>query len=220
MTRKSVVLLGKGSLAVRIGQWLADSPDWNLMEVIPVIPEPDWTDSLSAWARSRCIPLVESGQYSQTEVQGAFLALSVYYDKIPPAWFLAQYRYALNLHNAPLPKYRGVRPINWALKNGENWHGVTIHRMTPGIDDGPVYIQEHFRIDPLHDEVKDVYNQCLVHGWEMFLELMKEGLDAVEPDPQIEELASYYSEADSARLGDRIGWTRPYPEEGWSQSHG
>ena len=41
--------------------------------------------------------------------------------------FIDSCKNIINLHNSPLPKYRGVRPINWALKNGEHSHGVTIH---------------------------------------------------------------------------------------------
>jgi len=218
---KTVVLMGKGELAVKIAQWFHDAPDWRIAEVIPVIPEPDWTDSLAAWARLNCIPLVESGQFVDATTQGAYLCLSVYYDKILPAWFLSQFRHALNLHNAPLPKYRGVRPINWALKNGEEYHGVTIHRMTPNIDNGPIYAQARFRIDAAHDEVRDVYGQCLVHGWELFLDLMAIDLDALMPVPQNEAEATYYTAHDSMFLNERMGWERPAPlDNEWTASYG
>ena len=35
----------------------------------------------------------------------------------------------LNVHLAPLPKYRGRHPLQWALINGETTYGVTIHRI-------------------------------------------------------------------------------------------
>lgn len=48
---------------------------------------------------------------------------------------------ALNVHPAPLPKYRGPSPVLWAIRNGDPCLGLTIHRMTERIDSGPVLAQ-------------------------------------------------------------------------------
>lgn len=47
----------------------------------------------------------------------------------------------LNLHLAPLPAYRGRHPLQWALINGENRFGATIHAINDGIDAGPIFWQ-------------------------------------------------------------------------------
>ena len=47
----------------------------------------------------------------------------------------------LNVHLAPLPRYRGRHPLPWALINGEKEFGVTIHQMTDKIDGGTIYWQ-------------------------------------------------------------------------------
>jgi methionyl-tRNA formyltransferase len=44
----------------------------------------------------------------------------------------------LNSHFSLLPKYRGANPIRAAVLNGDNTSGVTIIRITPGLDDGPI----------------------------------------------------------------------------------
>ena len=113
----------------------------------------------------------------------------------------------LNLHNGPLPRYRGVRPINWALKNGERSHGVTIHEVTPGVDAGPVVAQLTYSIYPEFDEVVDVYRRALEYGWALFRETMPI-LDRIAARPQDEQEASYYGVADLERLGERGGFTR------------
>jgi UDP-4-amino-4-deoxy-L-arabinose formyltransferase/UDP-glucuronic acid dehydrogenase (UDP-4-keto-hexauronic acid decarboxylating) len=46
-----------------------------------------------------------------------------------------------NLHGSLLPKYRGRVPTNWAIINGETETGVTLHVMTPGIDNGDIVAQ-------------------------------------------------------------------------------
>ena len=47
----------------------------------------------------------------------------------------------LNIHLAPLPRYRGRHPLPWALINGESTFGITIHQMTSVIDGGDIFWQ-------------------------------------------------------------------------------
>ena len=54
---KRVVFMGKGALAVKCAQWFLDSPDYEIAYVVPVIPEPAWTESLSAWAAKNGVPV-------------------------------------------------------------------------------------------------------------------------------------------------------------------
>jgi methionyl-tRNA formyltransferase len=204
---RSAVLLGKGTLAIRVADWFARSPDYSLEAVVPVVPEPDWTDSLIEWADGQGIPCVGSGHYRDLELQHPDLAISVFYDRIIRAEFIERCGRILNLHNSPLPRYRGVAPINWALKNGESTHGVTLHEITPGIDDGPIVAQVEYSIYPEFDEVEDVYARALDYGWTLFEQTMPI-LDRIEPRPQDESLATYYSSDDAARLGDRSSFTR------------
>lgn len=207
-----VILLGKGTLAVRAARWFLDSPDHELARIVPVVPEPSWTDSLIAWASERGVPYVASGHYKdlegvRDEDWGVDLAFSIFYDRIIRAWFIGKCGRILNLHNGPLPRYRGVSPINWALKNGERMHGATIHEITPGIDDGPIVAQVRYSIYPELDEVRDVYARSLEYGWTLFRETMPM-LDRIEARPQDDELATYYSANENALLGDRRYFTR------------
>ena len=206
-TPQSVVVLGKGTLAIRVAGWFAESPDHDLRAVVPVIPEPTWTDSLLQWSEKAGVPAVESGNYRDLDVGPVDLAVSVFYDKILKADFIDACGRVLNIHNSPLPRYRGVSPINWALKNGERMHGVTIHEITPGIDDGPVVAQLQYSIYPEFDEVVDVYKRALEYGWTLFQQTIP-NLDRIKAAPQDDNAASYYSTADNDALGERRGFTR------------
>lgn len=204
----TTVLLGKGTLAVRAAAWLRDRPEFDLSLVVPVIPEPTWTDSLRHWAVGAGVPLVESGNHREVPAGLEIdLAISIFYDKILKPAFLVRCGRAINLHNSPLPRYRGVSPINWALKNAENHHGVTMHEITPGIDDGPVIGQLTYSIYPEFDEVEDVYRRAVEYGYLLFTQTMPL-LDRIEPRPQDVSRATYYSAADNDRLGDRRYFTR------------
>jgi len=200
--------MGKGELAIRIGEYFLNSPEYDLQIVIPVIPEPNWTESLVSWAHLMNVPVLESGDISELPKDFRYdLGFSCYYDKILTTVNLESFHLALNLHNAPLPKYRGVNPINWALKNSEKTHGVTIHQITSGIDDGPIYGQVKFSVDPENDEVIDVYHECLLHGEALFKSLISR-LDSIEPIAQDSRQATYYSKKESKYLGERSSFKR------------
>jgi len=209
---KKVIVLGKGSLAIRIAEWFCESKEYELIQIVPVVPEPIWTDSFMAWADKKGIQIVASGHYRdvnfpENEDEKIDLAFSVFYDKIIRSWFIDRCHKILNIHNAPLPRYRGVSPINWALKNNEANHGVTIHEISPGIDDGPIYAQVQYSIYPEFDEVIDVYNRALEYAWVLFRQTMPI-LDKIEPQPQDERLASYYDTKQNGLLHERRGFTK------------
>ncbi len=205
--RKSVVLLGKGSLAKRVGEWFLSSEAYDLLCVVPSMPEPTWTESLALWAKASGVMIVESGDYRDMPDVGTIdLAMSVFYSKIIGQAFIDSCGRILNLHNAPLPRYRGVSPINWALKNDEAEHGVTIHEITAGIDEGPIVAQVKFPIYPAFEEVRDVYNRALNFGWLLFESTMPL-LDKIEASAQDESQALTYTRHDDDRLGERRGFT-------------
>lgn len=55
---------------------------------------------------------------------------------------------SINLHCGRLPDYRGAPPAFWELYNGEREVGVTVHRVTAKLDEGPILQQELFPLDP------------------------------------------------------------------------
>jgi len=209
---RKVVVLGKGGLAIRVCEWFLSAERYSLTAIVPVIPEPTWTASLVQWARAKNVIVVGSGHYKDipehgTEGWAIDLAVSIFYDKMIKESFIGKCKRIINLHNGPLPKYRGVSPINWALKNGEREHGVTIHEITPGIDDGPVIGQLKYSIYPEFDEVIDVYKRAIEYGWTLFQQTIPL-LDKIKPVRQDESKATYYSKFDNPILAERRDFTR------------
>lgn len=47
----------------------------------------------------------------------------------------------INVHPSLLPKYRGPSPIETTIENGDKLTGVSIMKLTSGVDDGPIYGQ-------------------------------------------------------------------------------
>ena len=47
----------------------------------------------------------------------------------------------INIHPSLLPKYKGLNTHQRAMDNGDSEHGVSVHFVTPELDDGPVILQ-------------------------------------------------------------------------------
>jgi methionyl-tRNA formyltransferase len=58
-------------------------------------------------------------------------------------------RAAINAHYALLPAYAGLSPYFWYLRNREPESGVTLHRIVPQLDAGPIIEQQRFALDGL-----------------------------------------------------------------------
>jgi methionyl-tRNA formyltransferase len=77
-----------------------------------------------------------------------------------------------NMHPGPLPRYAGLNAVSWAIYRGETSHGVTIHKMEPGIDTGPIVYQELFDIDDA-DTGFTLSARCIRSGIPLVLRLME-----------------------------------------------
>src|SRR6202008_2812541 len=53
----------------------------------------------------------------------------------------------LNVHPSLLPRWRGAAPIERAILAGDRETGVSIIRLTAGLDSGPICLQERIPIE-------------------------------------------------------------------------
>ena len=75
------------------------------------------------------------------------LLLVVAYGKIIPKWLLeSSSKISVNIHFSLLPKYRGASPIQSALFNNDDLTGISVMKMTEGLDEGPVFIFHKLKI--------------------------------------------------------------------------
>ena len=98
----------------------------------------------------------------------------------------------LNLHTALLPKYRGLMPSFWVLKNKERQTGVSVFFVDEGIDSGPILVQKKISIENLSQ-------------WELIrmtkflgMEAILEGIELIQSGdyeliPNNEKDSTYYS---------------------------
>jgi methionyl-tRNA formyltransferase len=66
-------------------------------------------------------------------------------------------RGCINIHHAPLPRYKGMMPTFWQLFHGEPQLGVTIHYMAAKVDEGDALLQDSLAVTPgesLHELIR------------------------------------------------------------------
>lgn len=204
---RRAAVLGKGQLAFHACQVIAELPGTVLDTVIPVAEERDVRLSDAVAERWPEVRLLRSGDWRDLEPGRCDLVVSVLYDRIIGPSLIDGTRTIINCHPGRLPEYRGARPVNWALYNGEHLHGVTLHVIEAGVDSGPVLGEVVFSIWPEVDEVRDVWERSMRYG-KLLLSDTLPRLDRVVPREQDAARAVTYYRADSDRLGDRSDWTR------------
>lgn len=137
---------GDGPWAERALLPLAQDPRYTIVFVAVRASRPD--PNLTEMAKRRGIPLLcpvsVNSDESLAEIGGfgADLHVSMSYDQILRAPILKlPPRGTLNCHAGALPFYRGRNPLTWAIINGEQEFGVTVHWVDLGIDTGDIVRQ-------------------------------------------------------------------------------
>lgn len=82
----------------------------------------------------------------------------------------------LNLHTALLPKYRGLMPTFWVLKNQEKYTGVSVFYVDKGIDSGPIVVQKKVEIGDRTQE------ELIEYTKKIGMEAIAEAVDLIEKD--------------------------------------
>lgn len=99
----------------------------------------------------------------------------------------------INVHGAPLPKYRGLMPTFWALRNGKTMTAITVHELGAKLDDGDILMQREVLIDA-EDTWHSLIRKTKKVGAEALLEAIariKYGTEERCPNP--DEEATYFS---------------------------
>lgn len=116
----------------------------------------------------------------------------------------------LNVHPSLLPRWRGAAPIERAIMAGDRRTGVSVMRVTAGLDSGPVALQEAVEVRP-EDDYEALAERLAALGGELLvkaLDLEEEG--RLELGEQDDEEATYAEKVDPAER--RLDPTRPAAE--------
>jgi len=127
------------------------------------------------------------------------------HDRVFPARLVGMCRF-VNVHYAPLPRYRGRATVNWAIINGERSTAITIHVLSPGLDAGNILFQKLVPIEAT-DNVGALYAKLNeLQKWHIG-EVVRQHLGGDAGTPQDESQATYCC---TRVPGDgEIDWTKP-----------
>jgi methionyl-tRNA formyltransferase len=103
----------------------------------------------------------------------------------------------LNVHPSLLPRWRGAAPIERAIMAGDAQTGVSIMRLTAGLDSGPVCLAEAEPIGP-----EDTYGSLAERLQELGGELLVRALGAAPP--WLEQAADGVTYAEKLGAADRL----------------
>jgi len=169
-----VIFMGSPAFAVPSLEWLlADG------HAIPlVVTQPDRPagrgqslrpPAVKLAAERHGLPVLQPEKLSQPDVLASLatakpdvIAVAAFGQFLPRAVRDLPPLGCVNVHASLLPKYRGGAPIAWALIRGDTETGVTIMRITEGMDAGPMLLQRVIPIAPeddagtLHDRLADL----------------------------------------------------------------
>jgi len=141
---KKVIVIGETKLCVQCAEILI-SNNWKIIAVV--------SDDkvVISWAKSHLINTLPNSRLDTIEEDNFYL-FSIINPYLIPQSFLVNKKVllAINYHDSLLPKYAGINSTTWAIINEEKKHGVTLHKVTPGIDDGNIIAQS--TIDIATDE--------------------------------------------------------------------
>ena len=122
-------------------------------------------------------------------------ALLVAYGKIIPQRIINVFDPIgiVNIHPSLLPRYRGSTPIETTILNGDSEAGVSIMKLTAGMDEGPVFVQQSLALRG--DESKqELYESLSRIGKEQLLTILPRIISGeLQPMPQQNTDVSYTS---------------------------
>ncbi len=159
-----LAMMGTGTFAEPTFEALLTSPH----EVVGLVTQPDRAvghergstrqtgKGMKAIAEEKGIPVYQpesintpEGVARLKEWRPDLLVVAAYGQILAKDVLEAASQGGINVHASLLPKYRGAAPVAWAIYHGEKQTGVTIIRMTTGLDAGDMLAQERL---PIGDE--------------------------------------------------------------------
>lgn len=199
------VIVGEGTLPIRCAALLRER---GHTVACVVADDP----ALQAWAREHGITVELPGsdlgeRLSQREFDYLFSVVN--YRILAPALLALPRRFAVNYHDALLPRYAGLHASSWAILHGEREHGVTWHVMTDVADAGDVLKQRVVAVDP-QDSAFSLNGKCYEAAIAAFTELIDELAEGRERrTPQDLARRTYFGRSSRPPAAGVLSWQRP-----------
>ena len=139
------------------------------------------------------------------------LAVVAAYGRILPAALLSVPRLGMiNVHASLLPRWRGAAPVHRAVLAGDRETGVTIMRVVPALDAGPMLAKTRVDIGP-HETSAVLESRLAAVGADLLVATVDRlATGPIEESPQPDKDATYANRLE--RSESRVDWNRPANE--------
>ncbi|MCH7663762.1 MAG: methionyl-tRNA formyltransferase [Chloroflexi bacterium] len=196
-----IVFMGSPEFALSALQALHDN-----FTVVGVVTQPDRPSgrgrtlkppAIKSLSQELGIPLIQPKRLREPDAMQQLQAwrpdviiVAAYGQILKPAVLDLPLHGCVNMHASLLPRWRGASPIQAAILHGDSETGITIMRMDPGMDTGPILSQRAVLIHS--DDTAGTLSPLLSGlGGELLLETLPAYLDGeIPPQPQDDTLAT------------------------------
>jgi methionyl-tRNA formyltransferase len=215
-----VVFMGTPDFAVPILQALIDAPSF---EVVGVVSQPDRpagrgrelsVPPVKRAAEQVDIPVFQPEKLRTPEAvahlatwQPDVLVVAAFGQILKPNVLDLAPHGSINVHASLLPRWRGAAPIQYAIRAGDTETGITIMRMDPGLDTGPMIESRAIPIAP-DETAATLHNKLAALGAELLPDVLSRYLSGeLVPVPQPDEGVTHAPTLNKS--AGEIDWTQP-----------
>lgn len=118
------------------------------------------------------------------------IVVAAYGQILPPSVLDLPPLGCINVHASLLPRWRGAAPVQAAILSGDEATGVTIMKMDPGLDTGPILAQESTPIQS-DDTGGELAQRLAQLGADLLIRTLPQyAAGEIEPQPQDDSLAT------------------------------
>lgn len=155
MEPRTLIFFSTGEISIPLFQSLLNDARFKVMGLV-CQPDRGEPRAIKRLALEQGLPVYQPEKLSKdTELLESlkknppdFILTFSYGQILNDAWLGLPLVAPLNVHPSLLPKYRGPTPIQAALLNGDAESGLSLIKMTKGMDEGPIAFQEKMTIAP------------------------------------------------------------------------
>jgi len=195
-----IVFMGSPEFAMPSLQALAD---WGQTNLVGVVTQPDrpagrgrqlTPPPVKTLAQQLNIPFIQPERLREKAAMQQLhawapelIVVAAYGQILRPAVLDLPVHGCVNVHASLLPRWRGASPIVAAILHGDAEAGVTIMRMDPGMDTGPMLSKRSIHIQP-NDTAASLGDKLSLLGAELLVDTLPGYLDgSLQAQPQPEE---------------------------------
>jgi methionyl-tRNA formyltransferase len=166
MDNKKIIFMGEKPLGLKCLQLLRGMREVEVVAVCTRARGEVWwgRQEILDYCAAEKIPIIQRAEITGHVVD--YLISVLYPFIIEPEYIRHARLGCFNLHEAPLPRWRGCNSYSHALLAGDSRYGTTLHELAPELDAGRIIAQRDFPIEPF-ETAKELYERTAVQSYQL-----------------------------------------------------